>query len=88
LTTATIETDTLNDNLDAAIATSAGAELLALLGQAVAAGQLDPKAATLIGRCRVSGASADQLAAELGVQAQSVRRNRQRAERQLVAAAA
>jgi hypothetical protein len=87
--TATVDIDTLDDDLHAAAATSnAGAELLALLGQAVAAGQLDPKAATLIGRCRISDASADRLAAELGVQAQSVRRSRQRAERQLAAAAA
>jgi hypothetical protein len=81
---ATVDLATLDDDLHAAPATNAGAELIGLLGQAVADGRLDPKAANLIGRCRISDASADQLAAELGLRPQSVRRNRQRAERQLV----
>jgi hypothetical protein len=86
---ATVDLDALDEtDLVATPATSAGAELLALLGQAVADGSLNPDAAALIGRSRICDTSAAELAGELGVQAQSVRRQRQRFEQQLIAAAA
>lgn len=71
---------------------SPGAELIELLCQAVTAGHLDTTDAALIGRCRIADVTADELGAAQGLQPQSVRRQRQRAEQRLrqhvVAAAA
>ena len=63
-------------------------ELLELLHQAVRQDRLDARSARLIGRCRVASVPAAQLAAETGIEAQSLRRQRQRAEARLAAAVA
>ncbi|MDQ6749126.1 MAG: hypothetical protein M3010_13610, partial [Candidatus Dormibacteraeota bacterium] len=62
---------------------SPGAELIELLCQAVTAGHLDTASAALIGRYRIADVTADEIGARHGLQPQSIRRQRQRAEQRL-----
>jgi hypothetical protein len=95
---------TLNESLDAVLEkglprghadafiaterTNAGEELLGLLSEAVRARRLDLRSASLIARCRMGAQTATELASQAGIEAQSLRRNRQRAEGRLMAAVA
>jgi hypothetical protein len=63
-------------------------ELLELLRDVVRQDRLDARSARLIGRCRVASVPAAQLAAEAGIETQSLRRQRQRAEARFAAAVA
>jgi hypothetical protein len=63
-------------------------ELLELLRDVVRQDRLDARSARLIGRCRVASVPAAQLAAEAGIEPQSLRRQRQRAEARFAAAVA
>ena len=65
-----------------------GEELLGLLSEAVRARRLDLRSASLIARCRMGAQTATELASQAGIEAQSLRRNRQRAEGRLMAAVA
>jgi hypothetical protein len=65
-----------------------GEELLGLLSEAVRARRLDRRSASLIARCRMGAQTATELASQAGIEAQSLRRNRQRAEGRLMAAVA
>ena len=68
--------------------TNPGEELLGLLSEAVRARRLDRRSASLIARCRMGAQTATELASQAGIEAQSLRRNRQRAEGRLMAAVA
>ncbi|MGH9266842.1 MAG: hypothetical protein ACRD0D_01560, partial [Acidimicrobiales bacterium] len=65
----------------------AGEELVDLLVWAVGAGHLDARQASLIAATRLGGTEPAALARDEGLEAQSLRRRRQRAERHLALAA-
>lgn len=67
---------------------AAGDELIGLLAEAVTEGWIAVDAARLIGRIRLGFDDAASIAEETGVEVQSVRTRRRRAEQRLVAAVA